>query len=173
MSIIGSRNYTLLTGAAILLISGLAQAGYITGYEWDFKNDFSSVTTNVTDSQGNVAWRYRVGAWNTDPSAASGMGWWNTSGFWEGNASPQGGKLGSSGWLGSVSPGGGSQCPILIWESNVTGQVDVSIALSSTSGNYGVAIFKNDVSLASENPDTGGYKLTGYSYSLTNYAVLS
>jgi hypothetical protein len=171
MSIIGSRNYTLLIGAAILLNSGLAQAGYITGYEWDFKNNFSSVTTNVTDSEGNVAWRYRVGGAGVVPSTASGMGWWNTGGFWEGNASPQGGKIGS-GWLGSVSPGGSSQCPILIWESNVTGQVDIDIALNSTSGNYWMTIFKNDTALASENPDTGGYSLHGYSYSLKNYNVV-
>lgn len=169
MSIIGSRNYTLLIGAAILLNSGLAQAGYITGYEWDFANDFSSTTTNVTDSQGNVAWQYRAGAWNTAPSGASNAMTWN-AGSWEDVNTNPAGKIGE-GWLASGTPGGANQCPILIWKSNVTAPVDISIGLSSTSGNYAVTIFKNDTALVSKNPDTPGYMLTGYTYSLNHYLV--
>jgi len=166
-----SKTVAPFIAAALLTVSAFTQAAYIDGFTWDFKNNFSSVTTNVTDSQGNVAWRYRVGASSVVPSTASNMGWWNTGGFWEGNAAPQGGKIGN-GWLGSVSPGADSQCPILIWESNVTGQVNIDIALNSTSGNYWMTIFKNDTALASENPDTGGYSLHGYSYSLKNYNVV-
>ncbi|MFA5206466.1 MAG: PEP-CTERM sorting domain-containing protein [Lentisphaeria bacterium] len=165
-----SKTVAPFIAAALLTASAFTQAAYIDGFTWDFKEDFSTVTTNVQDSEGNVAWQYRVGASGTAPSTASDMGWWHTGGFWEGNASPKGGQIGN-GWLGSIDPGAANQCPILIWKSNVTAPVDISIDLSSTSGNYWVTIFKNDTVLASEYPGSSGYKVTGYTYSLNHYSV--
>jgi uncharacterized protein YjlB len=139
---------------------------YTAGYQWDYEEDFSSTTQNVPDSEGNIAWMYRAGAYSETPSSASLMGWWNTSGFWE--SVDSGAEIGN-GWMMSKSPGGGDWCPFLIWKSNITGKVDLSISLSSSS-DYGVTIFKNDTEIGGQDPNTSDYNKC-YSFSQQSYSV--
>jgi hypothetical protein len=130
---------------------------------WDFVKDFSTTTSQVTDSQGNVVWEYRAGAWNSLPSQTSfysSFGSWLTPPAWEGNTGPQS-RIGS-GYLRACTPGGGDQFPFLTWKSSISGHVTVNLSVSNPTGAYQVEVFKNDTPLVSE----GGLSTT-FNYSDT------
>ena len=52
----------------VLLMGGVVLGAYPPGYVWSFVDNFSSTTAQVLDSEGNVAWEYRCGAYNQTPS---------------------------------------------------------------------------------------------------------
>ena len=110
------RNKWLALSLVLLGLSGMASATYQYGYEWDFVDDFGSTTTQPLDSQGNIAWEYRAGAWNTAPSDASlYTTWasWLTPPAWQGNTPPE--SFIGEGFLRASTPGTGDQYPFLTW----------------------------------------------------------
>ncbi|MBN1553919.1 MAG: hypothetical protein JXA11_04185 [Phycisphaerae bacterium] len=134
----------------LLGLSGTAGAAYTYGYEWDFVDDFSNTTAQPQDSEGNVAWEYRCGAWDTAPSGAglySTWADWLSPPAWQGSTNPS--SLTGQGFLKACQPGVGDQYPFLVWVSNVTGQVQVEIDLTNADGSYQASVFMNDSTLSS------------------------
>jgi hypothetical protein len=134
-----------------LSLSGLASAAYDYGYEWDFYDDFSGATAQPLDSEGNIAWEYRKGAWNTNPlDAGLYEDWadWLSPPAWQGSTAPQ--SLLGQGFMKACQPGTGDQFPFLMWVSNVTGQVQINIAITNADGNYQAKVFKNNDTLDEE-----------------------
>ncbi|MFA5863971.1 MAG: PEP-CTERM sorting domain-containing protein [Phycisphaerae bacterium] len=150
------RVRAFLISFLVLLGFGLspsfAISTYPDHYVWDFGDQFNSdpnTSPQALDDLSEVAWKYRGGTYNTDPSLAGALAGWNPTinsnqGAWYGSTAP-------GSWIGDGfmracfdDDESGNRFPYLTWVANTSGTVHADINVTDASTSYRARVYLND-----------------------------
>jgi len=140
---------------------------YATGDQWDFSQNFSGATNQVTDWQGNIVWTYSGGKSTDTPSKVTTLGNWAGT-LNGGNGAWRGSDTEDYGWIGqgvihaaSDLTIGSQRTPFLEWISPFDGMIRIDIQVTDADLKYQAGVFLNDYVLQSQFGSAQDYSYTG------------